>query len=62
MKIDKNKQHWDKLGIGYSNAWVGKAKQFMSLKEMSFINTFLLRKKPKNILDIGIGNGRILAN
>lgn len=62
MKANKNKQHWNKLGIEYSKVWDGKSKEFMNFKEMSFINNFLLQKKYKNILDIGIGNGRILLN
>ena len=62
MKSDKNKQHWDKVGIEYSKSWVGKSKEHMSLKEMDFINKFLFPKRPKNVLDIGIGNGRILVN
>ena len=62
MKIKKNKQHWDKVGIKYSRSWIGKSKEYISLKELDFINRFLSSIEPKNILDIGIGNGRILAN
>ena len=32
------------------------------MSELGFINMFLTLKKPKNALDIGIGNGRILSN
>ncbi|MFH1827381.1 MAG: class I SAM-dependent methyltransferase [bacterium] len=60
--MNRNKQHWDKVGIEYSKSWAGKSKEHMSLKEMDFINKFLSPKRPKNVLDIGIGNGRILAN
>jgi SAM-dependent methyltransferase len=62
MKMKKNKQHWDKVGIKYSKSWIGKSKEHLSHKELEFINKFFSPKKVKNILDIGIGNGRILAN
>lgn len=62
MKMNKSKQHWDKVGVQYSKSWAGKSKEHMSLKEMDFINKFLSPKRTKNVLDIGIGNGRILAN
>lgn len=60
--MNKNKQHWDNVGVEYSKSWTGKSKEHMSLKEINFINNFFSPKRTKNILDIGIGNGRILAN
>lgn len=60
--MNKNKQHWNKVGIKYSNSWVGESKEHLSLKELNFINRFFSPKKVRKILDIGIGNGRILAN
>ena len=62
MKIKRNKEHWDKVGAKYSKSWTGESKGFLSRKEIDFINKFLLAQRPKSVLDIGIGNGRILAN
>src|SRR3989344_8620146 len=62
MKIKRNKAHWDKVGAKYSKSWSGEPKGFLSRKEINFVNKFLLAKRPKSVLDIGIGNGRILAN
>lgn len=55
-----NKNHWNGLNKDYSKVWTSKARQAMSDKETGFIVKFLNIKKPKNTLDIGVGNGRIL--
>lgn len=57
-----NKQHWDNLNTRYSNVWVKRAKKALSEKETGFINTYLRKSKPSKVLDIGVGNGRILSN
>ncbi len=62
LNKDINKNHWDDLNINYSNVWVKSGKKRMSEKEMGFINYFLNKKQPINLLDIGVGNGRILQN
>jgi len=62
MESDKNKNHWDKMNVNYSRAWQSKAKQEMSQRELGFINKYLTDYLPRTILDIGVGNGRILDN
>lgn len=62
MENNTNKQHWDKMGIEYGNVWVNNPKKYMHFKEMEFVNSFLSRENTKKILDIGVGNGRILEN
>lgn len=62
MKTSKNKLHWEQVGKEYHRSWAGIAKAYLSRQETDFINRFLLPQKPRKILDIGIGNGRILAN
>ncbi|MFA5178378.1 MAG: class I SAM-dependent methyltransferase [Candidatus Paceibacterota bacterium] len=57
-----NKEHWDKLNKKYSEVWKSKAKQELSKKEMAFISYYLKIIKPKLILDIGVGNGRVVTN
>lgn len=58
--MNKNKSHWEKLGKGYSKAWNTSAKAKMSDKEKSFILKYVNKIPVRNILDIGVGNGRIL--
>lgn len=59
---NQNKKHWDALNIKYSNVWISKAKKNMSSREMSFISSYLIKFMPKRILDMGVGNGRVLNN
>ncbi len=56
-----NEAHWQKLGSKYSKAWKPLAKQRMSKCELSFINNAIQKDKSK-VLDVGIGNGRIIKN
>ena len=56
-----NKKHWDNFKEGYSNNWKEAPKVALSKLEINFINKYL-NKTYKRILDIGIGNGRILEN
>ena len=62
--ISKNndKRHWEKLNTDYSKSWNTRASQMMSQREMDFINIYLHKIKPVNILDIGIGTGRVLKS
>lgn len=57
---ESNKKYWDKWNIKYSDVWQSRARKEMSKREMSYITSKLINKKPELILDIGIGNGRIL--
>jgi ubiquinone/menaquinone biosynthesis C-methylase UbiE len=60
--MNENKNHWDNLNINYDKVWQSVAKHEMHKKEMAFISYYLKIKKPKTILDIGCGTGRILNN
>jgi ubiquinone/menaquinone biosynthesis C-methylase UbiE len=62
MNDSLNREHWNVLNKNYSNVWVKPAKRFLSQKELSFICSYIKSYSPKNILDIGVGNGRILEN
>lgn len=62
MNKETNKTYWNNWGGNYSNVWHNVAKQALSKKEMALINKYLLNYVPKKILDIGVGNGRILEN
>ena len=62
MLNNNNKIYWNKLNNKYSDVWKSKAKQKMALSEADFISGYLIKLKPNRILDIGIGNGRILEN
>jgi len=55
------KIYWNKVGDNYQDSWNGLAKRAMSDRELMIINSYLQKTSPKNILDIGIGNGRILS-
>lgn len=57
-----NKEHWDNFNKGYSNNWRGTSKEALSQRETGFINKYLIRNTVHKILDIGVGNGRIMQN
>lgn len=56
------KKYWEDLNIGYDFSWSTLAQKEMSQREMDFINQYLKKNKPKTILDIGVGTGRVLKN
>lgn len=59
---DINRQHWDSLSRHYDvQTWMSAAKQQMATKEINFVKKFLQVNSSKKILDIGVGNGRILS-
>ena len=59
----ENKKHWDDFNKNYSNNWRSISKELLSQREIKFINKFLNKiDSPSKILDIGVGNGRILQN
>jgi len=62
MDSEINKNYWNDWGINYSQVWQNKAKQVLSNKELNFINKYINLQSPQKILDIGVGNGRILEN
>lgn len=60
MSSKSNKKYWDNWNIKYSQVWLPLARQEMSKRETNFITSRLSRHRDLKILDIGIGNGRIL--
>lgn len=60
MASNSNKKYWDSWNIKYSQVWETAARKEMSKKETSFIVSRLKGKNSQKILDIGVGNGRIL--
>lgn len=62
MSDTLNREHWNTLNRRYTEVWQKPAKKRLSSKELGFIQKYLIDKAPKTILDIGVGNGRILAN
>lgn len=62
MTSESNKNYWNEWGGQYSQVWQNKAKQELSNKELGFINKYLNNYRIPRILDIGVGNGRILKN
>jgi len=61
MDNEINERHWDDLKGTYNNVWQIAAKKILSEKETMFIKNFYSKKIGPNVLDIGIGNGRILS-
>lgn len=57
---ETNRRYWDRWNKNYSQVWQSPARRIMSRREMSFISSTLRDKKPDMIMDIGIGNGRVL--
>jgi len=60
MKNDINKNHWDELAGNYSKTWKGYGKNEMNKREMEFIAKYLKKSNQNLLLDLGVGNGRIL--
>jgi len=56
----KNEEHWDALGARYSEVWRNRACSRISAHELGFIAEHCPRLAGE-YLDIGCGNGRILA-
>ena len=56
------KTHWNKTNIKYDHSWSTLAQKEMSRREMGFINYYLNKNKPKTVLDIGVGTGRVFRN
>jgi len=62
MRNESNRIYWNNWGNAYSDVWQNEAKQELSRKEMNFISKYIAKQSPKKILDVGVGNGRILEN
>ncbi len=62
MQKSYDQKHWEKIGKDYSKFWQSKAKYEINKKELQFINSYLEKTKGQYILDIGVGNGRIIEN
>lgn len=60
MAEDPNREHWDSLGAGYSQNWVSPPQQRLSQKETSFVIQHVPATPGDTVVDVGIGNGRIL--
>lgn len=62
MYSKENKKYWEDTNINYSKVWQSRGRQEMSKRELNFIDKCLFKYSPRRILDIGMGNGRILEN
>lgn len=54
------KNHWDKIGDKYQDIWHSLAQKIMSRWETDFIKKWIAERSPAELLDLGIGNGRII--
>lgn len=54
------KKHWNKIGDDYQNFWHSEAQKIMSQWETDFVKKWVDKSYPTDILDLGVGNGRIL--
>jgi len=62
MSSKENKQFWEDCNLSYSKVWETRGRQEMSKRELGYIDQCLQKFKPSKILDVGVGNGRILEN
>ena len=62
LETRNNKSHWENIGSKYSDIWKNLERKQMSQNELNLIDNVLEETMPKTILDVGIGNGRILGN
>jgi len=56
-----NKEHWDQLGGRYTLGWSSPSQQELSAHETDFVVRHIPASSGNRVLDIGVGNGRILA-
>jgi 2-polyprenyl-3-methyl-5-hydroxy-6-metoxy-1,4-benzoquinol methylase len=59
MSSKENKDYWNNWNSNYSDVWKAYGRMRMSMRELGFIQCFINGRNLK-VLDIGIGNGRIL--
>ncbi len=62
MQFKENKKYWDDCNADYSRVWQSRGRQEMSKQELGLIDRYLKILTPEKILDVGVGNGRILDN
>ena len=60
MHSQENERYWEGWNSDYSKVWRSRGRQEMSKRELSFIKDAISKRNPQRILDIGVGNGRIL--
>ena len=58
--MKENRNHWEALGAEYSQGWASPCQQKLSQMEVSFVTDHLPQRSGMSVLDVGIGNGRIL--
>lgn len=56
-----NRDHWEALGARYTDNWGTPSQQALSELELAFVIRHLPQAAALSVLDVGIGNGRILA-
>jgi 2-polyprenyl-3-methyl-5-hydroxy-6-metoxy-1,4-benzoquinol methylase len=56
----QNRQHWDGLGAAYSENWEPPGKRVMSDLELGFVERHVPQRRGLAVMDVGIGNGRII--
>lgn len=59
-RTDDNKGYWEKVGGTYNDGWEQPAMAAMSRRERAFVAVTVSRTPARRVLDIGIGNGRII--
>jgi SAM-dependent methyltransferase len=57
-----NRRHWDNLGAAYSENWAPPAKRVLSERELGFVDDHLPSRPGLVVLDVGVGNGRIVEH
>lgn len=62
MLQSHDQKYWERIGKDYSVFWRSKLKNRLNLKELEFINKYLQKSKSLDVLDIGVGSGRIIEN
>lgn len=62
MYSKENKRYWEQWNSKYSTVWESVGRRAMSRRELKFIEKNLVERAPGRILDVGVGNGRILES
>lgn len=57
---EDNRDHWNALGASYTQNWATAPQQALSELELRFVTSHVPAAPDQHVLDVGIGNGRIL--
>jgi SAM-dependent methyltransferase len=59
-RVESSRRYWETVGAGYDRGWEHPAMRALGDREMEFVRGSLHQARARTVLDIGIGNGRVI--